>query len=80
MQTHHAKNLQTMNPESIPEEMLHFLFFWSWTENLSVTKKLNPLLQNEDWKKKYSKQKKMGAVVTCEQHRRCQMWAKSRLS
>jgi hypothetical protein len=54
MQTHHAKNLQTMNPESIPEEMLHFLFFWSWTENLSVMKKLNPLLQNEGWKKKYS--------------------------
>jgi hypothetical protein len=54
MQTHHAKNLQTMSPESwiLPEEMLYFLFLRSWTENLSVMRKLNPLVQNEGWKKK----------------------------
>jgi hypothetical protein len=54
MQTHHAKNLQTMSPEFwiLPKEMLYFLFLWSWTENLSVMRKLNPLVQNEGWKKK----------------------------
>jgi hypothetical protein len=43
-----------LNPESwiLPEEILYFLFLRSWTENLSVMRKLNPLVQNEGWKKK----------------------------
>jgi hypothetical protein len=66
----------------LPKEMLHFLFFQPQTKKLSMMRKLNPLVQNEGWKKIKINKKKMGVLLllTYEQHRRCEMPAKWRLS